>query len=273
MKTILVDDSLIELKGFEIECGTMPGIEIVGRFTSPIEALEYAKNNEIDFALLDIKMQGMDGFELFDKLKEIRKDMIIVFVTAQQSAAVHAIKKKIDYIIFKPYDKEDVENVLTRVKLLSGRLQNKIYCNTFGKFDVFCDGKPIRFKSAKAKELFALCVYRRGALVSAEEIIDKLWANYTGTVGNCSIFRATVRSLVGELKQIGCEEVFCRERGACSIIEKFISSDYYDFLKGDANAICEYQGEFLTDYTWASGEAYTLNEKKLLIKPNSLIDE
>ena len=46
---------------------------------------------------------------------------------------------------------------------------------TFGKFDVFVDGLPVRFKDAKAKELLAICVDRKGELVGTEEVIDKLW--------------------------------------------------------------------------------------------------
>ncbi|MEF9921985.1 MAG: response regulator [Anaerovoracaceae bacterium] len=273
MKTILVDDNIIELQGFEIECANVPDIQIVGKFTSALGALEYAKYNTVDFAVLDIEMPDMNGLELFDKLREIRSNMLVIFVTSHTSAAVEAIRKKIDYIVFKPYDKKDIEDVLSRAKLMKRRLKNRVYCHTFGEFDVFIDDVPIMFKSAKAKEIFAFCVYRKGAPVSAEEIIDKLWVDYTGIVGDCSVFRMAVKSLVDQLKSCGCEEIFVRDRGWCHTVETAINCDYYDFLNEDPKAICQYQGEFMSNYEWGNMEKYHLNERKLLVNPGSLIEE
>ena len=61
MKTILVDDMLLDLQLFELKCADMPDFEIVGKFTDPNAAIEYAAGHVVDFALLDIDMPGMDG--------------------------------------------------------------------------------------------------------------------------------------------------------------------------------------------------------------------
>ena len=53
--------------------------------------------------------------------------------------------------------------------------KSKIWIRTFGTFDVFLDGVPIRFPSAKAKELLALLVDRRGGSLTAEQAIGYLW--------------------------------------------------------------------------------------------------
>jgi hypothetical protein len=54
-----------------------------------------------------------------------------------------------------------------------GRPRPQITLRTFGRFDVFLDGKLVNFTSAKAKELLALCVDRNGGDVTMEEAIDK----------------------------------------------------------------------------------------------------
>ena len=64
MKTILVDDMLLDLQLFELKCADMPDFEIVGKFTDPNAAIEYAAGHVVDFALLDIDMPGMDGIHL-----------------------------------------------------------------------------------------------------------------------------------------------------------------------------------------------------------------
>ena len=82
MKTILVDDMLLDLQLFELKCADMPDFEIVGKFTDPNEAIEYASGHVVDFALLDIDMPGMNGIELAQELRRLRNDIIIVFATA-----------------------------------------------------------------------------------------------------------------------------------------------------------------------------------------------
>ena len=43
MKTILVDDMILDMQLFEIKCKDLPDFEIVGKFTDSREALDFAK--------------------------------------------------------------------------------------------------------------------------------------------------------------------------------------------------------------------------------------
>jgi hypothetical protein len=63
---------------------------------------------------------------------------------------------KADYYVFKPYTKEDVEDVLVRARLLSKRLEKPVFIRTFGNFEVFVDEKPVYFKSAKRKNCWPI---------------------------------------------------------------------------------------------------------------------
>ena len=121
MKTILVDDMLLDLQLFEMKCADMPDFEIVGKFTDPYQAVAYAAGHVVEFALLDIDMPGMNGIDLAQKLRQIRRDIIIVFATAHPKFAVDALRMKADYMIFKPFDREDIADVLERAKLLRRR--------------------------------------------------------------------------------------------------------------------------------------------------------
>ena len=153
MKTILVDDMLLDLQLFELKCADMPDFEIVGKFTNPDQAIAYAAGHVVDFALLDIDMPGMNGMELAQRLRQIRRDIIIVFATAHPKFAVDALRMKADYMIFKPFDREDIADVMERAKLLRRRQNKRFFFRTFGAFDMLVDGEPVRFRSAKAKEL------------------------------------------------------------------------------------------------------------------------
>ena len=173
---------LLDLQLFELKCADMPDFEIVGKFTDPNAAIEYAAGHVVDFALLDIDMPGMDGIHLAQALRRLRSDIIIVFATAHPKFAVEALKMKADYIIFKPFDREDIADVMERAKLLRRRQCKRIHFHTFGAFDMLVDGEPVHFRSGKAKELMALCVYRDGRPVSIHEIVENLWGeNADGT--------------------------------------------------------------------------------------------
>ncbi|RJP72401.1 MAG: sigma-54-dependent Fis family transcriptional regulator [Candidatus Abyssobacteria bacterium SURF_17] len=75
------------------------------------EALAMIEENEPDVVLLDLRMPGIDGFEVMER--SVKKDMhplfIIVTGTADVKTAVRAVKEgAVDYIC-KPFDIEDVK--------------------------------------------------------------------------------------------------------------------------------------------------------------------
>lgn len=264
MKTILVDDMLLDLQLFELKCADMPDFEIVGKFTDPNEAIEYAASHVVDFALLDIDMPGMNGIELARKLREIRRDIIIVFATAHPKFAVEALKMKADYMIFKPFDREDIADVMERAKLLRRRQRKRFYFHTFGAFDMLVDGEPIRFRSGKAKELIALCVFRAGHPVSIHEMVEYLWGENAGAADGTG-YRRTIKELADTLRDHAAEELLLRSRGSLRVRMDLADSDYQDFMNGDEDAICQFQGVFMQQYSWAEPMVYTLQEKKELM--------
>src|SRR6185369_8879638 len=65
------------------------------------QALAMIQENSYDLAILDIKMPGMTGLDLLDRIRETRKDLLVVIMTAEASMknAVEAMKRgAYDYI-------------------------------------------------------------------------------------------------------------------------------------------------------------------------------
>lgn len=265
MKTILVDDMILDLQLFEMKCADMPEFEIVGKFTDPLEAIAFAKDNVVDFAVLDIDMPGINGMELAQKLRDIRGDMVIVFATAHMQYAVDALKIKADYIIFKPFDRYDIEDVLERARLLKQRQKKKYYFQTFGLFDMRIHGVPVYFRSSKAKELLALCVYREGQPVTNYELIEKLWGDEFADNPERTGYRRLIKELTDTLKQYNSDEILIRERGSIRIRKDSVDSDYFEALAGDGEACVSFQGEFMKQYSWAEEAVYGLYERKRLV--------
>ncbi|MDD3643368.1 MAG: response regulator, partial [Candidatus Krumholzibacteria bacterium] len=69
-------------------------------------ALEAVGDERIDLVLLDIKMPGMDGLEVLQRLKEIRGDLPVVIISGHGtiSTAVEATKLGAFDFIEKPID-------------------------------------------------------------------------------------------------------------------------------------------------------------------------
>lgn len=266
VKTILVDDMLLDMQLFELKCADVSDFEIVGKFTNPVEAITYAKNHTVDFAMLDIDMPGMSGMELAKQLRQIRSDMIIVFATAHPKFAVDALKMKADYIIFKPFDREDILDVMERAKLFHQRQKKRFYFRTFGQFDLLVDGRPVRFRSGKAKELMALCVYRRGQPVSIYEIVECLWGEDAADAPEKTGYRRTIKELADTLKNYHVEELLTRERGMVRANIELADSDYQALVRGDLEAAYQFQGSFMQQYSWAEpGVSILENRKKMLL--------
>lgn len=259
MKVILVDDEPLSLNLFKIECGNMPGFDVVGFFDNPTDALAYARENPVDFALLDIDMPEMTGIELAGKLRACRPGMVIIFVTAHPEYAADAIHAKADFVVFKPYEREDILDALERARLLSERQKKRIRFRTFGHFDMFVDGKLVNFKSAKAKELLALCVSRMGGEVTIYEMVDTLWS---GTGDQGLGYRTTIKALSDILKDAGADKLLKRKRSVLYLDTEEFDCDLADFKAGKVEAVNAYHGEFMQQYPWAQPIADELLAEK-----------
>ncbi len=84
--------------------------------SSVAEALQLIRNNAIDTVLSDIKMPGMSGMELLDKINEIDAELPVILMTAyaQVDQAVSAMKKGALDHIQKPFNNNDVKRAVAR---------------------------------------------------------------------------------------------------------------------------------------------------------------
>ena len=253
MRVMIVDDERLALRQFMMETEDIPDVEIAGAFSNPLQALEYLKENPVEAAFLDIEMPELNGIILAEKMRELYPDLVVIFITGYEQYTLDALKVKADYYMTKPYDSQDIREVLERAKLLSARQRKRVYIRTFGRFELFIDGKAVYFSNTKAKELLALCVDHRGGAVTIEEAADKLWEDriYDSRVKN--LYRKAVMQIRQILSEYGVEEIFSGNRGSCQIDILKVDCDYYELLKGNPDAVREWEitGNYLQEYSWA----------------------
>ena len=113
---IIVDDDMIVLKGsIPIIKSVIPNASVIG-FTHPSKAIEYAKNNKVALAFLDIELGNTSGLELCSTLLEINPRTNVVFVTAYSNYSLDAWGTRAVGFILKPITAESVSEMVKRLR-------------------------------------------------------------------------------------------------------------------------------------------------------------
>lgn len=260
MKTIIVDNELGAMSYFENEAKNLPNLTIVGKFEDSRKALEYAQCETIDLAVLSINLPGMDGIALGRSLRELNPYLMLIYITGQEDCVIDALRLRAAAYLLKPFTPDDISYAIDTAYLLSKRKPKRIYARTFGYFDLFLDGKPVMFKSAKAKELLALLIDRRGGVVDSDQIISILWDGRPKDEATQSLCSKLCKTLYKELEEYGIQDLLISYRSNRSINLDLLDCDLYDMLDGKEEAGKLYYGEYLTEYDWAEYRNYSLSK-------------
>ena len=111
-KILLVDDEERFLNSIA-ERLTLLGFDPL-RASCGLEALEFAKNNRIDLAIVDLKMPDMDGLVTIAKLKEISPDLRTVLLTGYGSEKVKQATEALNTVYFAKDQMEDFWDFVKR---------------------------------------------------------------------------------------------------------------------------------------------------------------
>ena len=113
---IMVDDNSVILSdGLVVMEEVLPNANIMG-FIWPQEAIDYAKANRVDLAILDIEMGNSSGLELCRTLLEINPTTNVVFLTAYAEYSLDAWKTEASGFILKPLTPEGVKEQLKKLR-------------------------------------------------------------------------------------------------------------------------------------------------------------
>lgn len=260
MHILAIDDEQLAINALLNELKIVfPNAELHGE-KSPNSAVKWAKNlsaqgETLSYAFLDIKMRGMNGLELARILKSIYPQVTLIFCTAYDEYALDAFGLFAKGYLMKPVSAKEIEHVLDEMvndwRTEPAEISQDMRVQTFGHFEVFVSGVPLKFERQKAKELLAYLVDRHGASVTTEQIAEILWENepYDRKLKNRTT--ATVTSLKNTLKAAGVEDILIKSWNHLALDTARIKCDAYDYEKGDAVAVNSFHGEYMVNYSWA----------------------
>jgi two-component system response regulator HydG len=154
MSIMIVDDEMIirvsflhwfEKYGHKVETAA-----------SGLEALEKLESIPADLMFVDIKMPGMDGIELLEKIKQEYPDTIVVIITAYGSidTAVTAMKLGASDYLLKPFKPDQLSLVMEKI---AHQMQLKSEYNYLkGRLDEITRFDNIIGKSPQMEDIFSL---------------------------------------------------------------------------------------------------------------------
>ena len=267
MTVVAVDDEEISLMCLEAVLDSMDDVDKVLTFSNAEDTIDYFKTGKADAAFLDIQLYlsggTLNGLMLAAKIKELCPECHVVFVTSCPEYAVDAFKLHVSGYIVKPVTREAARKELDYIIMEKRAASNargfveekeeesKVRVQCFGNFEVFWKNKPVVFQLSKAKELFAYLVHRKGASVSMAELAAVLFEDKEDGLSVQSQIRNLVASMRKTFSSLGCPDLFNKSRGYISIKTDLTDCDYYSFMNGDSDAINEYSGEYMAQYSWA----------------------
>ena len=89
----------------------------VHTFTEEDDAINFAKENKVDLAILDIKLKRMSGVEVLAELKKSSPEMHAIMLTGYPTVetAREAISLGADEYCVKPIDRDELEEKVEKV--------------------------------------------------------------------------------------------------------------------------------------------------------------
>ncbi|MDO8648779.1 MAG: response regulator transcription factor [Candidatus Peregrinibacteria bacterium] len=144
------------------------------------EGFELAMTQEFDLLILDINLPGMDGYVICTMLREKKKNLPILILTARskQNEIVHGLNIGADDYLTKPFD---LSELLARIRALLRRNGEKHPQLTIGALSIDTNarevtkGKKKVNLSPKEYALLEFLLRNRGLVQDRPRIIEHVW--------------------------------------------------------------------------------------------------
>jgi DNA-binding response OmpR family regulator len=170
------------------------------------EGLSRARSLNPDLVILDLMLPGLDGFRVLRALREEKRDVPVLILTArgEESDKVRGLRLGADDYVTKPFG---VLELLARVEALLRRAGNgatarpRPAVERFGEIEVdpstrtvLRSAKPVYLTPMEFDLLCAL-IRRRGAVASRLELMREVWGH------QAAVLSRTVDTHVAELRR------------------------------------------------------------------------
>lgn len=264
VKIVILDNEIFALKMLVNLLENYEDIAIIGQFTEYSEMIDSVNFFKIDAVFIEVKVADEGGIDIARQIQRVNHHIDIVFVSDHQQYTLEAFEINAQDYLIKPVVKSRLDKTVERLiynktYFLKKIVPKKINVNCFGEFEVLDSNDiPIKWRTSKSKELAAFLLHKRGAFVSKEMIINKLWGK---KVGSDRILYTTIYYLRHAFKKLGLKDsvILCNSNYKISLDQINLDLNRFDELINESsisslkNAIDLYKDDYLllNNYSWS----------------------
>ncbi|MCT7545174.1 response regulator transcription factor [Aliarcobacter cryaerophilus] len=198
-KVLLVEDDL-QMQSLIVDYLKDYGF-IVTAFDNPKDVLEDFKlNSDYSIIILDLMLPFMDGFDLFNKLKEI-KNLPIIISTARGDIGnkIHGFELGADDYLAKPYEPREL--VLRIESILKRNLTKSFKIGDFtidkDNRTVLIDDYAIDFTKIEF-EIFIYLIENKNKISSREQILNATSLDFNTKNRTIDMHISNIRAKIGD---------------------------------------------------------------------------
>jgi two-component system, OmpR family, copper resistance phosphate regulon response regulator CusR len=185
--------------------------------------LQLAESGAYDLVVLDVMLPTLDGWSVLSHLREARKDVPVIFLTARDSVEdrVKGLELQADDYLVKPFAFSEFLARIRTVLRRGGRRATE--ASRFGDLEL----DYVRHKATRAGQqlnltpkefsLLSLLVRRAGEVLSRTEIADQVWDIHFDTDTN--VIDVAVRRLRSKVDDPYDQKLIHTVRGIGYVLE------------------------------------------------------
>lgn len=141
MNCMIVDDDKLARTALKQLIAEVDFLELKQECSSPVEAFNYLKKQDVDLIFLDVEMPGMTGIEL---VKNLEKRPLIILISSKKDYAVEAFELNLADYITKPVTLPRFMLAVSRAKKLFEKNEDRMEIN--GKDYIFVRSNSVLTK-------------------------------------------------------------------------------------------------------------------------------
>ena len=198
-KVLLVEDDL-QMQSLIVDYLKDYGF-IVTAFDNPKDVLEDFKlNSDYSIIILDLMLPFMDGFDLFNKLKEI-KNIPIIISTARGDIGnkIHGFELGADDYLAKPYEPREL---VLRIESILKRNSTKSF--KVGDFTIDKDNRAVLIDDYAIDftkiefEIFIYLIENKNKISSREQILNATSLDFNTKNRTIDMHISNIRAKIGD---------------------------------------------------------------------------
>ena len=173
IKVLIVDDHALVRMGIRRLLEDLPDMKVVAEAENGEVALTLVKTHFPDVVLLDMKMPGIDGWEVTRRLKKSNPDIKVIAVTAMSSDLLPSRLLQLGAMgyLTKESGAEEMADAIRKVfsgeRYLSAKVAQEMAINSL------CDPQESPFSSLTERDMQVMLMITNG--LNMQDMIDRLF--------------------------------------------------------------------------------------------------